>query len=133
MKNARKYAALYVMMVPVVIYFLVYGYYPLVKGLQISFLDYRLMGNRPYIGFDNYAAVWNDPSFWEAFRNTIIIGGGILLFSFIAPLIVALSSHSGRPRSDKSTIVTPSASSCRRLIVMITQGSSCSSTRLRAN
>ncbi|GGD95796.1 ABC transporter permease subunit [Paenibacillus nasutitermitis] len=91
MRNIRKYAVLYVMMVPVVAYFLLYGYYPFIKGLQISFQDYKLMGTRPYVGFDNYRLVWNDPSFWEAFENTVIIGGGILLMSFIAPLIVALS------------------------------------------
>ncbi|MBW7457905.1 ABC transporter permease subunit [Paenibacillus sepulcri] len=91
MRNIRKYGALYLMMVPVVVYFLLYGYYPLIKGLQISFQDYKLMGVRPYVGFDNYKLVWADPSFWEAFWNTIIIGGGILLLSFIAPLIIALS------------------------------------------
>jgi putative aldouronate transport system permease protein len=87
----RKYAVLYLMMLPVAVYFIIYSYYPLVKGIQISFQDYKLMGHRPYIGFDNYMKVLHDPVFWQSFWNTLVIGGGILLFSFIAPLIIALS------------------------------------------
>ncbi|WP_219837130.1 ABC transporter permease subunit [Paenibacillus sp. R14(2021)] len=87
----KKYGALYLMMVPVIAYFIVFAYYPLVKGLQTSFQDYKLMGDRPYVGFANYDAVLHDSLFWEAMVNTLVIGGGILLFSFIAPLVIALS------------------------------------------
>ncbi|WP_317979368.1 ABC transporter permease subunit [Paenibacillus glycanilyticus] len=91
MRLLKKYSALYVMMVPVIAYFLVFAYYPLVKGLQTSFQDYKLMGDRPYVGFANYSAVLHDSLFWEAVINTLVIGGGILCFSFVAPLVIALS------------------------------------------
>ncbi|MCK9860988.1 ABC transporter permease subunit [Paenibacillus sp. ATY16] len=91
MRLLKKYSALYVMMVPVIAYFLVFAYYPLVKGLQTSFQDYKLMGDRPYVGFANYSAVLHDSLFWEAVMNTLVIGGGILCFSFVAPLVIALS------------------------------------------
>jgi len=79
------------MMIPVAIYFLVYGYYPLIKGLQVSFQDYRLMGDGPYAGLANYSQVWHDPFFWKSLTNTLVIGGGILALGFIAPLVLALS------------------------------------------
>lgn len=91
MKALRKYAALYLMMIPVAIYFLVYGYYPLIKGLQVSFQDYRLMGDGPYAGLANYSQVWHDPFFWKSLTNTLVIGGGILALGFVAPLVLALS------------------------------------------
>ncbi|MBO7748590.1 sugar ABC transporter permease [Paenibacillus sp. MWE-103] len=91
MKVLKRYGALYLMMVPVVAYFLVFAYYPLVKGLQTSLQDYKLMGDRPYVGFANYDFVLHDSTFWAAMINTLVIGGGILFFSFIAPLILALS------------------------------------------
>ncbi|MCM3628470.1 ABC transporter permease subunit [Paenibacillus glycanilyticus] len=91
MRLLKKYSALYVMMVPVIAYFLVFAYYPLVKGLQTSFQDYKLMGDRPYVGFANYSAVLHDSLFWDAVVNTLVIGGGILCFSFVAPLAIALS------------------------------------------
>jgi putative aldouronate transport system permease protein len=79
------------MMIPVAVYFLMFAYYPMAKGLLISFQDYKLMGNRPFIGFANYRAVLHDPVFYQVLWNTVIIGGGILLFGFVAPLILALS------------------------------------------
>ncbi|MFC4811977.1 ABC transporter permease subunit [Paenibacillus sp. GCM10023250] len=91
MKVLKRYGALYLMMVPVIAYFLVFAYYPLVKGLQTSFQDYKLMGDRPYVGFANYEFVLHDSTFWAAMVNTLVIGGGILFFSFVAPLILALS------------------------------------------
>jgi putative aldouronate transport system permease protein len=91
MNFVRKYSTLYLMILPVIAYFLVFSYYPLVKGIIISFQDYKLMGNRPFVGFANYRAVIADPVFWQVLKNTLIIGGGILFFNFIAPLVIALS------------------------------------------
>jgi len=91
MRIIKKNIIFYVMMVPVVFYFALFAYYPLAKGLQTSFQDYRLMGERPYIGFDNYNLVTHDSSFWDALWNTVSIGGGILIIGFIAPLLIALS------------------------------------------
>jgi putative aldouronate transport system permease protein len=87
----RKHSNLYLMMLPAVAYFLMFSYYPLAKGLLISFQDYKLLGNRPFVGFANYKAVLADPGFYQVFFNTVLIGGGILLLGFAAPLIVALS------------------------------------------
>ncbi|RED51176.1 ABC transporter permease subunit [Cohnella lupini] len=91
LKSIKKHYMLYIMMVPIVGYFLLFAYYPLAKGLQISLQDYKLMGDRPYIGLTNYETVLHDPFFWQSLRNTVFIGIGILLFGFFAPLVVALS------------------------------------------
>jgi putative aldouronate transport system permease protein len=91
MKFMKQYSVLYLMLLPVIAYFLMFSYYPLIKGLLISFQDYRLMGNRPFIGFTNYKAVLDDPVFWQVLRNTLTIGLGILVFNFTAPLVVALA------------------------------------------
>lgn len=83
--------ALYVMMIPVIAYFAVFVYYPLYEGVNASFQQFSLLGDRPYVGFENYTIVWNDPQFWQVVRNTLIIGFGILIFGFAPPIIVALS------------------------------------------
>jgi putative aldouronate transport system permease protein len=86
-----KYKTLYFMMFPILAYFLIFSFYPLARGLVISFQDYRLIGDRPFIGFDNYGSVLKDPAFWDVSRNTLVIGGGIFVINFILPLILALS------------------------------------------
>ncbi|MZQ87147.1 ABC transporter permease subunit [Paenibacillus sp. 5J-6] len=91
MKVIWKFKALYVMMLPIMAYFLVFSYYPLVRGFIISFQEFRLIGNRPFIGFDNYITVLKDHAFWEMLQNTLLLGGGMLVIGFIMPILLALS------------------------------------------
>lgn len=78
------------MIAPVLIYFMIFNLYPLIRGLIISFQDFRLIGDRPFIGLENYITVLNDPLFWQALKNTLIIGGGIVGIGFIAPVFIAI-------------------------------------------
>ena len=87
----KTHTALYVMMIPVIAYFAVFVYYPLYEGVIASFQEFNLLGARPYVGWQNYETVWNDPRFWQVVRNTLLIGGGILVVGFLPPIIVALS------------------------------------------
>lgn len=78
-------------MLPILAYFCLFSFYPLIRGFIISFQNFRLIGNRPFVGFDNYAAVLRDTAFWDAFQNTLIIGVGSLVIGFVMPIILALS------------------------------------------
>ncbi|WP_248930210.1 ABC transporter permease subunit [Paenibacillus hamazuiensis] len=91
MKAVWKFKSLYIMMLPIMAYFLIFSYYPLVRGFMISFQEFRLIGNRPFVGFDNYLAVLRDSSFWDTLQNTLIIGGGTLVVGFVMPIVLALS------------------------------------------
>ncbi|UVI33561.1 ABC transporter permease subunit [Paenibacillus spongiae] len=87
----KRYGSLYVMIIPVLAYFILFTFYPLVRGLIISMQEFRVIGDRPFVGFSNYAIVLQDPVFWQTMVNTVLIGGGTLIIGFIAPIIVALS------------------------------------------
>lgn len=87
----QTHKALYVMMLPIIAYFAVFLYYPLYQGVIASFQEFNLLGQRPYVGWENYEAVWNSSRFWQVLRNTLLIGGGILALGFLPPIIVALS------------------------------------------
>ncbi|CAG7642345.1 putative multiple-sugar transport system permease YteP [Paenibacillus solanacearum] len=91
MKAVWKYKTLYLMMLPILAYFCLFSFYPLIRGFIISFQNFRLIGNRPFVGFDNYAAVLRDTAFWDAFQNTLVIGVGSLVIGFVAPIVLALS------------------------------------------
>jgi putative aldouronate transport system permease protein len=79
------------MILPVIAYFAIFVYYPLYEGVQSSFQEFKLLGTEEYVGTQNYIDVWNDPKFWQVVRNTLLIGGGIILFGFFPPIMVALS------------------------------------------
>jgi len=79
------------MIIPVIIFFTLFAYYPLVRGFIISLQDFKLIGSASFIGLDNYKKVLSDPVFWRAMKNTLIIGGGVLIIGFVFPIIIAIS------------------------------------------
>ncbi|OXM87615.1 ABC transporter permease subunit [Paenibacillus rigui] len=91
MKAVWKFKMLYLMMLPIMAYFAIFSYYPLVRGLTISFQEFRLIGNRPFIGLQNYSTVLKDSSFWHVLENTLLLGGGTLIIGFVMPILLALS------------------------------------------
>ncbi|WP_262679869.1 ABC transporter permease subunit [Paenibacillus sp. J5C2022] len=86
----KRYSSLYLMMIPIMLYFLIFTYYPLIRGFIMSLQQFRLIGDTPFVGLDNYMKVLKDPVFYDVFLNTIVIGGGILIAGFIAPIVIAL-------------------------------------------
>lgn len=90
MKLIQKHFSLYLMFLPIFLYFCVFSFYPLIRGFIMSLQEFRVIGDRPFIGLENYKTVLADPMFWQTFKNTIIIGGGVLIVGFIAPIIVAI-------------------------------------------
>lgn len=87
----RRNAWLYLMILPVIVYLLLFVYYPLVQGLISSFQETKLLGATSWVGPANYQEAINTPQFWQVVRNTILIGGGIILFGFFPPIMVALA------------------------------------------
>lgn len=82
----------YVMMVPVVVFFLVFCYFPM-YGIVISFKEYYptqgIVGS-PWAGFEHFDWLFATPEFARAVRNTIVISLLKLIFCFPVPIVLAL-------------------------------------------
>ncbi|WP_150266147.1 ABC transporter permease subunit [Paenibacillus tepidiphilus] len=91
MPRFRQHTGLYLMFIPVIVYFLIFLYFPLLRAFTISLQEFRMIGDRPFVGLDQYKAVLADPFFWQALKNTLMIGAGQLAFGFVASLLAALS------------------------------------------
>jgi len=52
----------------------VFVVYPMVKGIWMSFLDYKIMpgAESPFVGLDNYRKAFHSEFFWYAVRNTFL-------------------------------------------------------------
>ena len=88
----RRYRYLYLMAVPVVLFYALFHYAPM-YGLIIAFKDYNvfkgILGS-PWVGLYNFELVFGDNYFWKVVRNTAIISLLKLVFGFPAPIIIAL-------------------------------------------
>lgn len=92
LKAVWKYRYLYILMLPCIINFILFRYKP-IYGVIISFKDYKvklgIMGS-PWVGLDNFKAIFAGTSFSTVFWNTVILSFYKLLFGFPAPIILAL-------------------------------------------
>ena len=69
------------------IYFILIRFYPSLDAFSIAFTDWDIVGEKKYIGFDNFKVLLNDPIFWIVLSNTfeyLLLGVPIsLLLSFV--------------------------------------------------
>lgn len=90
-----KYRFFHFLVLPGIVYFLVFHYLPLV-GSIIAFKDYNGMGgvaglfNAPWVGFKYFDQLFQSYYFWRLLRNTLIISSLKLIFAFPAPIFLAL-------------------------------------------
>lgn len=98
----------YVMALPVLVYVLIFFYYP-IYGTLLAFKDYSprlgILGS-PWVGFDNFVGFFNSIYFWRLIRNTLLISLYQLIFGFSAPVIFALLLNEVRSNKFKRVVQT---------------------------
>jgi multiple sugar transport system permease protein len=89
--RARVWTFLAVCLLPASLSILTWAYYPLAKGLQMAFQDYRLMGGSRWVGLDNFIGVFTQPVFYQSLWNSFLYVGLSLLIGFFLPIFLALA------------------------------------------
>ncbi len=91
-KLFRNNLGLYVMLLPGLIYILVFKYLPM-YGITIAFQDFNIfkgvMGSE-WVGMANFEKMFSDPEFYQVFMNTLIISISKLVVLFPLPIVAAL-------------------------------------------
>jgi putative aldouronate transport system permease protein len=92
----RRDYPLLIMVAPAVLLLLGFVYVPLI-GNVIAFMDYQPyipISQSPWVGFQNFQALFADASFWRAALNTLEITLMQLVLFFPVPIALALLIHS---------------------------------------
>lgn len=99
---------LYIMLVPGVLYFLIFKYFPM-YGLIISFQDYKpyqgIMGS-DWVGLEQFRRLFSEPDFLNILTNTLILFGMNILIYFPVPILLALMLNELRGSFFKRTFQT---------------------------
>lgn len=107
-KSMVKSKYLYLMALPVVLYFFIFCYLPM-YGVVVAFQQYSpgkgIFGSA-FIGLKNFRDFFNSYYFWRLLVNTVLISLYDLVFSFPAPIILALLLNEVKNRSFKRTVQT---------------------------
>ncbi len=87
-RKIRANRVAYVNIAPFFILFAIFGLFPILSGLYISFFRWDGIGAMRWRAFDNYERIFTDPVFITAIKNTFfvgiiahipILGGGLVL------------------------------------------------------
>ncbi|GAA4876200.1 sugar ABC transporter permease [Paenibacillus vulneris] len=108
--DIRKNRAIYLMVLPVVLYFFIFKYLPM-YGAVIAFKDFspaRGIWGSEWVGLDHFTAFFKSYYFVRVLKNTFLISFYSLIFGFPAPILLALLLNELRQKWFKSIVQTVS-------------------------
>lgn len=97
-RRVKRYRIVYLLLLPGLVYFVVFRYWPLYLS-QIAFKDFQpLLGiaGSPWVGFANFELFFKSYYFTELITNTLIISGAKLLFGIPPAIILAIALNEAR-------------------------------------
>ena len=91
-KDFQKNGVIYLMFLPILIYYIIFNYIPMV-GILMAFENYKvnkgLFGSK-WVGFANFQKLFSGSAFPLAMRNTAAMAVMSLLLGFLPPIILAV-------------------------------------------
>lgn len=90
MKNFEQKIFPYLLLLPTIVIFGVFLFYPAVNGLWISFTKWDGINPQTFIGFKNYIDLLSDKNFWNAFLNTVVFTVISVPAIYVTALLLAL-------------------------------------------
>lgn len=91
-KSLRQNYELYLLTIPVVVYFIIFAYLPM-YGIQIAFKDFSPalgIDKSPWVGLKHLNIFLDSYYFWRLIKNTVGISAYSILIGIPAPIILAI-------------------------------------------
>jgi multiple sugar transport system permease protein len=88
--RVRRNAGAWAFLIGAVLCFSFFSWYPIVREVIISFQKPVYGGGNTWAGWANYIRIFHDPTFWQAWRNTIEFTLLALVIGFAVPFVVAI-------------------------------------------
>lgn len=107
-KDWKRNKTLYLMIVPVLLYYIIFHYKPM-YGAIIAFMDYnpRLgIKGSDWVGLANFIRFFKSPYFFRTLKNTFLLSIYGIIYGFPAPIILALLLNEIRMPKFKKTVQT---------------------------
>lgn len=108
MAKLWKYRYLYLLILPGILYFVIFRYIPM-YGVVIAFQDFSInkgIWGSKWVGLEQFRRLFLGLSFPAVFRNTVIISLCKLVMGFPAPIILALLLNEVKSRKFKKITQT---------------------------
>lgn len=87
-QGLRERLAPYAYIAPFFVLFAIFGLFPLLFTFYVALFDWDPIGERHFVGLENFTELARDPRFWGALRNTF----SIWVLSTVPQLLLALGA-----------------------------------------
>ncbi|WP_236013561.1 ABC transporter permease [Paenibacillus glycanilyticus] len=107
-RYVKRHRAFYLMLIPGILYFLVFKYLPL-AGSFIAFQDFNIFkgfSGSEWVGFKWFQQLFEYPNFGRLMKNTLIISLYQVVFAFPLPILLALMLNEVRKMAYKRIVQT---------------------------
>ncbi|GAB3152021.1 sugar ABC transporter permease [Microbacterium neimengense] len=91
----------WVLIAPALVGFLVFAVYPTVRGIYLSFTEFRVLTPPTWIGLDNYVELIGDDVFWASLSVTAYFVVAAVSMTMIVSVLTAAVLH----RLTRSTVI----------------------------
>jgi len=110
MRKLWKMRYAYLMLLPVIIYFALFKYWPM-YWLRMAFYDFKVLrgfDGSKFVGLKHFIRFFESTDFWMLLTNTLSINFSVLFFVFPVPIIFALLLNEVQHAPFKKAIQTVS-------------------------
>lgn len=107
-RDFLKNKMLYLILLPVIIYYIIFSYLPM-YGVVIAFQDYKPRMGIPgshWVGLEHFMEFFKGAFFGRTFRNTLLLSVYSLIFGFPIPIIFAILLNEIRTAWFKKVVQT---------------------------
>ncbi|MDR2600708.1 MAG: ABC transporter permease subunit [Oscillospiraceae bacterium] len=108
MNYVKRYWVLYILLILPMAQIIIFRYGPMINILAAFKENFFLWPvlDRPWAGLEFFVAAFNDPTFLEAFRNTLVLSFLEIIMGFPVPIILAILLNELRLRKFKRVTQT---------------------------
>ncbi|WNQ08879.1 ABC transporter permease subunit [Paenibacillus aurantius] len=109
-KLLRKHSGLILMFLPGFLLFLLFSYVPM-YGILLAFKQFRIVDgiwNSPWAGLEHFQRLFTGEDFLLALKNTLVIASLKLVFTFPAPIVLAILLNEVRQAAFRRIVQTVS-------------------------
>ncbi|CAL9635989.1 carbohydrate ABC transporter permease [Streptomyces sp. enrichment culture] len=88
-RSLRRNLTAHAFLIGAVLCFAFFSWYPMIREFLLAFQRTE-GGETTWVGLDNLRTVYNDPAFWQAWRNTVLFTVLALVLGFAVPFVAAV-------------------------------------------
>lgn len=111
-KRIKNDYLLYLLLLPILLWYLIFSYLPIAGGLSLAVRNYRFdygIWTSPFVGLEHFQTMLSDHNFLAAVKNTLVISLGRIIFQMPCAILAALLLNEVRNAGVKrvfQTIIT---------------------------